>query len=249
MKIIKIPTWYYKQFDADYSLKHPTLGYGSWHSESLDINLSKTAFVVMHAWNPFEYENNTGCYRAVEYLPRAKKILETTLPSLLSALRKNKLKIYHIVDEKHTKFTSLPNPIKDEVILNLETFKKNNVFPGKHNLSDCNKFKRQPMLIKSNEPLLYNGEELHRLCLKDGINHLIYSGFALNWCLQYSPGNMNEMSDRGFMCSTFKETITAVENKESIINEGHKEYALWLTSIKNGFIYSLPEFLSALEHS
>ncbi|MBN2851279.1 MAG: hypothetical protein JXQ23_00925 [Clostridia bacterium] len=249
MRIIKVPTAYYSQFSADYSLRYPAEGYGGWKKEKLDLNLSKTGFVVMHAWNPYSYDEYKGWYQAVEYLPRAKEILETTLPQLLETLRKHQLKIYHIVDEKHIPFTKLANPGKDDVIISLEAFKSKYVFPGEENEPACKNVIRNPMLVGENESMLYNGEELHELCLKDGINHLIYSGFAINFCLQYSPGNMNEMCNRGFMCSCIKETVTAVENKESIIGEQNKQYGLWLTSIKNGFVYNLEELITALENS
>jgi nicotinamidase-related amidase len=246
MTVINVPTWYYQQFNADYTLAHPAKGYGGWKKQSLPLNLSKTGFVVMHAWDPYNYEQYKGWYKAVEYLPRARKLLDTTFPLLLESLREQNCHIYHVVDEKPLPITSLPQPEKDDIYHELVQFKQEQVFPGKENISDCNKVVRKGMLINENESAVYNSEQLHKCCLNDGVNHLIYSGFAINYCLQYSPGNMNEMNNRGFMCSAFKETVTAVENKESIENELHKEYALWLTAVKNGFVYSLTDFLNAL---
>lgn len=246
MKTKKIPTWYYEQFDTNLNLQYPAKGFGGWQKKVLNINLSKTGFVFMHIWNPHSPAKYKGLYNAVEYLPRVKNIVNTSIKPLLKSLRKNNIKIYHIVDEKYINTSNLLAPIKDDVIIELENFKKNFVFPGANNIDNCNNYKRESLLVENDEPTLHNSEELHKLCLKDNINHLIYSGFAINWCLQYSPGNMNEMHDRGFMCSAIKETTTAVENKESVENQLNKQYALWLIAIKHGFIYELNDILAIL---
>ncbi|MCK5811913.1 MAG: hypothetical protein KAG94_03390 [Clostridiales bacterium] len=247
MKTQQIPTEYYQQFDADYSLQYPGEGYGGWQKKSLPINLEKTAIILMHIWDPLKIETYPGSYRAVEYLNRAQSIINNQLPQLLTLCRNNHIKIYHMADEQKTPITKLPIPTKDTVFKQLSSFKNNNVFPGKHNIDDIIKKGRSPLLINALEPIVYNGEQLHKQCLEDGINHLIYVGFAINWCLQFSPGNMNEMSSRGFICSTIKECITAVENKESAKIQGHKEYGLWITALKNGFVYTLADWVDMLE--
>lgn len=247
MKIRQIPTEYYQQFDADYSLKYPGEGYGGWQKQLLPINLEKTAIVLMHAWDPGNIKDYPGSYRAVEHLKRAQEIINNQLPKLLNSCRNNKIKIYHLADEKHISITNLPSPNKDKVYQQLSSFKQESVFPGDHNIDDITKKGRTPLLINDFEPVVYNGEQLHTLCLQDNINHLVYVGFAINWCLQFSPGNMNEMSTRGFICSTIKECVTAVENKQSCKMQKHKLYGLWLTALKNGFVYSLDDWIDMFE--
>lgn len=272
MSIVTIPTWYYKQFDADYSLDVPGEGYGGWMKADLKLNTEKTAFVVMHAWDCGTYEQYPGWYRAVEYIPRANKIAQEIFPELLGSIRKSGMKLYHIAGSEsyckdHNGYIyskeclreltgdkesfKLPNAKSDAVLKELHKFRFENVFYGEHNRVDIEKGQANTSFMKNAKPaegeaIVINGDQLHAVCLKDGINHLIYMGFAINWCLQYSPASMNDMASRGYLCSAVREAVTAVENKESARTEAHKEYGLWATALKNGFVYDLKNILNIL---
>jgi hypothetical protein len=78
------------------------------------------------------------------------------------------------------------------------------------------------------------------------VNHLVYAGFAINWCLLMSPGGMLEMSRRGIMCSALRQAVTAVENKETARHELAKEIGLWRVALAFGFIFNVDDFVSAI---
>ncbi|MGI6561350.1 MAG: hypothetical protein ACOX3Q_02140 [Clostridia bacterium] len=272
MSIVTVPAWYYRQFDADYSRDIPGEGYGGWMKADLKLNTDKTAFVVMHAWDCGTYEEHPGWYRAVEYIPRANKIAREIFPGLLSAIRNAGMKLYHVAgSESHCKgfpgfeyakqclkeYTQgkesfkMPYAERDAVSDELRKFRFENVFVGLHNKADIERGQAKATFMKEampadNEPIALDGDQLQAVCLKDGINHLIYMGFAINWCLQYSPASMNDMANRGFLCSAIREAVTAVENKESARTERHKEYGLWVTALKNGFVYDLKDIQNML---
>jgi hypothetical protein len=96
------------------------------------------------------------------------------------------------------------------------------------------------------EPIAENGRQLAAECQREGINHLIYAGFAINWCLLLSPGGMAEMSRYGLLCSAIRQAVTAVENRESARGELHKEEGLWRTSLSFGFVYNFQDIIAAL---
>jgi hypothetical protein len=89
--------------------------------------------------------------------------------------------------------------------------------------------------------------QLFALCHKADINHLIYMGFALNWCMLLSPGGMWDMQARGFLCSVFRQATTAVENKETARQELCKEIGLWRVALAFGFVFDVDDFLNALQ--
>ena len=91
--------------------------------------------------------------------------------------------------------------------------------------------------------------QLFALCRAAGVNHLVYAGFAMNWCLLMSPGGMLDMSRRGVLCSAFRQAVTAVENRESARSEGHKEEGLWRVSLAFGFVFDVDDFVAALERT
>ena len=82
--------------------------------------------------------------------------------------------------------------------------------------------------------LAEDAHQLFALCKASGINHLIYSGFAINWCLLMSPGGMVDMSRHGVMCSAIRQAVTAVENKQTARTELNKELALMSAAISEG---------------
>ncbi|MHB8865809.1 MAG: hypothetical protein ACYC6N_25805, partial [Pirellulaceae bacterium] len=78
------------------------------------------------------------------------------------------------------------------------------------------------------------------------INHLVYFGFAINWCLLMSPGGMLEMSRHGVMCSAIRQATTAVESRESARQQWAKELGLWRVALAWGFVFDVDDLVAAL---
>jgi hypothetical protein len=78
------------------------------------------------------------------------------------------------------------------------------------------------------------------------VDHLVYVGFAVNWCLLMSPGGMVDMERHGLLCSTVPEAVTAVENRETARDEREKQQALWRVALAFGFVFGLDDLLAAL---
>jgi len=268
-------TLYYQHHDADHSLDVPAEAYGGWKTGEVDIDLSRTALVVMHAWDPGTLETHAAWWRTVEYLPRAKKILEEVFPPLLAAVRNSTMKVFHVWSGREKCYTSsiehraldighrtldidvrgtpsqTRSPIPDP--RSLTTWRSDHVFVGRHNLDEVNRclddLDIAPQAMPNpGEDIAINGEQLHTLCLEHGIDHLIYIGFAINWCLLMSPGGMVDMSRYGIICSTIPEAVTAVENKETAREEREKQQALWRVSLEFGFVFPLRESLAVINN-
>jgi nicotinamidase-related amidase len=265
---VTLPTWHYQQFDADLSRPVPGEGYGGWKRSDLPLAPDRTALAVMHAWDTGTPEAYPGWYRAVEYLPRAQRILREVFPALLAGARASGLKVYHVVSDRrcvqdHPGYLSTAALLagartaatekadRDEVWNELSRFRESGVFPGAHNQPDIREGFRRIGFPKEAEPapgesIASDEAELFALCRRDGVNHLVYCGFAINWCLLMSSGGMLDMFRHGVMCSAVRDAVTAVENRESAAAESHKEEALWRTSLMFGFAYDSADLLKAL---
>ncbi len=268
-----VTTSYYQQFDADFTLPYPGEGYGGWKKADLPIDTDKTALVVMHAWDAGTREQFPGWHRAVEYIPRAYGIADGVLKDLLAAARAHGFKIYHVVGDTVTDGTyyadlpgykraaeladkpvpALPQIPADRTLLARNAFKADCSFPGRHNQADVDRGFGRIGFIPSvkptdSEPIAKNGDQLFAVAEADGVNHLIYTGFAINYCLQYSPAGMADMSRRGFACSAIRQAVTAVERKESVRREEHKETALWLTAMMFGFVYDADDIINMIKN-
>lgn len=265
--LLPVTAAYYQQFDADYTRAVPAEGFGGWKQADLSLSRSRTAVVVMHAWDTGRADAFPGWHRCVEYHPRADAICREVLPPLLAAVRKAGLPLFHVTSSSrycadepgYRRACALAGPDPEPppripscaVLDRLRAFKAEHAFVGGHNAGDVNAgFSRLdfPPAVRplGDEGVAENTHQLFALCQAQGINHLIYAGFAINWCLMFSPGGMVDMSRRGFLCSAFRQAVTAVENKASARDELGKEMALWRIAVAFGFVFNVDAFIRAL---
>ena len=258
---------FYQQFDADMTREVPGEGYGGWQEDTIALDPAHTAVVVMHAWASGTPAQYPGWYRAVEYIPREQKICREVFPPLLAAVRQSALRLYHVVGggkyyeacpgyARAKALTPPPPPapprLKSDPALDaLRQMRGRRVFVGEHNVPDVNAgFAKldfdEHARPRDDEYVCENAEQLAAVCLADGVNHLVYCGFAINWCLLMSPGGMLDMSRRGAMCSALRQATTAVENRETARFELNKAEALWRVALAFGFVFDVDEFVRAL---
>lgn len=267
MSNLRVPANYYCNFDADYALDVPAEGYGGWQKEDIEINPDSTAVVVMHAWDCGTYEKYPGWHRAAEWIPRAQKICREVFPPLLSAVRQSGLKLLHVASsasycseypgyKRALELSGAPSqPVqrieRDHCLEKLYDFKMRRSFCGMHNRSDIEKgFKNLDFAVEAlpqgDEGIAVTSDQLLALCTDSGVNHLIYAGFAINWCLFSSPGGMVDMQRRGFMCSALRQAVTAVENRETAGQELCKEIALWRVGMDFGFVFDVEDIIRSI---
>ncbi|MEZ4837166.1 MAG: hypothetical protein R2873_35075 [Caldilineaceae bacterium] len=173
----------------------------------LPIDTDHTAVVVMHAWNHGSRADFPGWYRAVEYIPRSNAILRDVFPPLLNAVRAAGITLFHVVGGgdyyRHLPgyrravalaedAPALPRVPADSSLAALRDFRAKNVFVGEHNQPDVDRGFAALDFPDTARPLEHEGiaEDAHQLtalCRDAGVNHLIYAGFAVNWCSPRRP--------------------------------------------------------------
>lgn len=263
---------YYQQFDADLSRAVPGEAYGGWRQAPLEVSLDHTGVVLMHAWDTGSAAAYPGWYRAVEYLPRAEEITRTVLPPLLRAVRASPMPLFHVVGggryyqeqpgyrRARELAARLPDAAGvrgtagievDESLSRLRAFRAEHVFPGAHNVPDIERGTAALGFAPGTAPVGDEGvaedsRQLLALCRDAGVNHLLYAGFALNWCLLRSPGGMSELSGCGVMCSALRQAVTSVENRETARSQAAHQLALWQVALAFGFVFEVDDLIAAL---
>lgn len=269
MSPLKMPGWLYQQFDADFAKDVPAEGYGGWKKAELPFDRERSALIVMHAWDCGTREQFPGWHRAVEYIPRSYDICERVFPDLLASARGSGLKVFHVVRPNSAYYRELPGykraaalaggeelervsrASRDPVFDQLQRIRFENAFPGPHNQPDITAgqakldFPAQARPLDS-EGVAESSIQLHALCSEEGINHLVYAGFAINGCLLTSPGGMVDMQRRGYICSAIRQAVTAIECKETAREQTAKEIALWQVALLYGFVYDADDFIRVL---
>ncbi len=223
----------------------------------------------MHAWDCGTPEQFPGWHRAVEYIPRANRILAEVFPSLLRIVRSSPMEVIHVVSDARPYFERYPGwrrmqdiageaPEAPEQITadpgleRLREFRNDHVFVGPGNREDVQRgfaaMRDFPPQVRpeGEELIAATSHQLFAVCKERSISHLVYTGFAINWCLLLSPGGMADLSRRGVMCSAIRQAVTAVENRETARQELCKDIALWRVALAFGFVYDVDDFTEAL---
>ena len=156
-----------------------------------------------------------------------------------------------LIKGKLPKEKKLRRAAPDAAYKTLAAFRAAHVHPGTENEADIAAAGKIRDIHPAARPLpgeymVTQSGQLQAVCALHGINHLIYAGFAVNYCILMSPGGMLDMSRRGFLCSVVREATTAVENDFSARDETAKRLALWNTALSFGFVYDQADLEKAL---
>jgi nicotinamidase-related amidase len=95
------------------------------------------------------------------------------------------------------------------------------------------------------EYVIANAEQLQALCAKKKFLHLIYAGFATNWCVLQRDYGMIKMSERGYNCLLIRDATEGVEYPDTLEQKWAREIAIRETEQRYGFSISSEDFLGA----
>jgi len=274
-RILKLSGEYYRHYPFDFSKERiGAIGFKGWgESVPIEVPAEETALVAMHIWNvgfhpnlPFSSEGKAGpVMEMLEWASRSIPIIKTEIPPILKAARDAKIPVIHVASDEHyaNKYPGYQRTLDiagNEPLGLPKSYRYDEIKPPddiKDNLLFSEKFKESlkyytpnfdfPDLAKplDSEYVAFTTHQLNEVLRKHGIWNLIYIGFAINWCLWFSPCGMVDMSRLGYRCSCIKEAVTAVESKESAMGELHKQEALWRTSLMFGYVHSAGDFIGA----
>ncbi len=254
----------YRQFDANHDALVPEASYAGWEDITFDFDAHRIGVVVMHAWDVGTREQFPGWWNCCGEIPRTYKVCETLMPPLLKAIRATSLPLFHVVGggeyfketpgyKKAAALAGSDEPAAEQVIKDgryfaTRRFTSDRSFPGAHNLEDIKKGSPALNFASQTRPLdhelvVKDGRQLLAVCKAAGVNHLIYTGFNIDWCLLMSPGGMIDMWKHGVICSAIREAVTAVESKESAPTLMAKKIGLWRVSVQGGFIFKAADFV------
>ena len=90
-----------------------------------------------------------------------------------------------------------------------------------------------------------DGDQLHSLLRKKRILHLLYAGFATNWCVTNKNYGMRAMSTRGYNVLLLRDATTAVEAHDTFGDETMKKIAIRTAEMMTGFSTTCAGILEA----
>ena len=99
--------------------------------------------------------------------------------------------------------------------------------------------------IGDDDFLLETGTQLHELCRERGILHLVYAGFATNWCILNRDYGMRAMARYGYNLILLRDATMGVEFPDTVDECFATELAIREVETQLGFSASKGDFLAA----
>ena len=99
------------------------------------------------------------------------------------------------------------------------------------------------------EPILHTGPELHRLLAERRILHLIYAGFATNWCVMHRDYGILAMERRGYNIVLVRDATTGVEFHDTVDTLTATEIAIREFETKHAWSTTVEAFQKAVREA
>jgi nicotinamidase-related amidase len=96
------------------------------------------------------------------------------------------------------------------------------------------------------EPVVANGEELHRYCKEKELLHLVYFGFNTNYCIVLNDYGTVHMSNRGYSVILLRDCTTGMESFETLPQLGQTRTIIQHLEMSKRFTLTAPELIAAL---
>lgn len=102
-------------------------------------------------------------------------------------------------------------------------------------------------LILSSSNLLYNTKEFDKYLKKHDITTLLYTGYAVNWCIINKPMSLMRMSELGYDTILVRDATIAFETPESLSGEWAYKMAIYMVESLWGRTTTVDDLRAALE--
>ena len=89
------------------------------------------------------------------------------------------------------------------------------------------------------------GQQLHDLCQERGILHLLFAGFATNWCILGRDYGIRAMRGRGYNTILVRDATEGVEFPDTLTARWATELAVREVEQVHGFSTSMADFYAA----
>lgn len=223
-----------------------------------NLPVQEIALVLVDCWPGFPNES----YRA-----RSEKICKTKIKPVLEKCREIGIAVVHAPDrttaENYPAFRYRPEPSAVSAMQDEKASKKKD-WPDKAKFYVPNKVSDEPRLKEwwdennpdcfkidpSLEPaaddvVVASGEELQLFCRKKRIRHLVYVGFATNFCVLNKDYGVRPMSKRGYNIVLVRDATSAVESSETVDELWATRASIFSVEINVGVTVTAQTFLHA----
>jgi nicotinamidase-related amidase len=242
MSELTFPVRYYRIHPYGVGMAQPAKAFLGYAEKRITVPLAEAALVLVHHWNEGFPEGlspwleHPECNGYLEYVTRARPIIEEHVVPLLADARRAGLTVVHLVSgpyaEKYPQYQATkelagpePEPEPGSVRTDWMRERAEECYgPGfwEHHppTTDTSQPRHRdiPECVRPlpDEIMAANGRQLNRVLRERGIWTLLYTGFLTNVCLTHSPGAMIDMINRGYRCVVLRDCTTSGEQADTV---------------------------------
>ena len=223
----------------------------------LALPIDQTAFVLVDVWNIHFIES---------WLERAKRVTREAIVPALDAARRIGLTIIHApCPEVASQFPHLARHAPPEQVApatwpppefrhregDSAAFRGPRDQPpgtGAHWSALAPRLGMSPEItVLETDEVIATGQQLHVLLKERRILHLIYCGFATNWCVMHRDYGVRAMGRRGYNIILLRDATTGVEYPDTLASLMVTEGAIREIENQVGFTAANAAFIAACE--
>jgi nicotinamidase-related amidase len=217
---------------------------------SMPLPVEQTALVLVDLWDNRFIES---------WLERAERVTKEAVVPVLAAARRIGLTVVHapsppvaeLFEQLKRHVPPVPGEVSDWPPAEFRSRQgQYAVFRGPRaqppGIPSIDRLGMSPHIeVLAEEFVVATGEQLHALVRERGILHLVYAGFATNWCILNRDYGMRAMARRGYNLILLREATAGVEFPDTVEAELATEMAVREVEQQLGFSAANGDFLTA----
>ncbi len=228
--------------------------------EDIELKAGQTALVVMHCWNigcsdgPDIEDNYWVGMGFPEVHRESVRIMENFIRPAMDAARKARIMVCHVESStiKDNRERKGRNPIPGKLEAEARNWRERIAWRSHgrsyETMSPLRGMDRASIAkAEPGEPLVYSTRDLHNLLRSEGVNSLIYCGFATDMCILRSPGGVEEMADLNYRLFLLRDATLGVEFPDTIDERLSTRWGIRFFESHFGDSLETDDFISACE--
>jgi nicotinamidase-related amidase len=237
-----------------------------YETELVELDPAHTAFIGMHCWDigceggPNIDANFCVGMGYYETFREAERIMKECIRPAMDAARKARVLVCHV--ESPTIGVKHPEAQQDLDPVSAPSKPQPPVVPGwREHITARSHGKDYParspyarmdrakiVAPQPGEPFVYQTGQFDRILRRQGIQNLIYSGFATDMCILRSPGGIEPMAPLGYRIFLMRDATVGVECPDTFAERLATRWAIRYFETHYGDTITSDDFLRACEN-
>jgi len=227
--------------------------------EVMDLPVEKTAFIGMHCWNigcpdgpPVATDHCVGMGWP-QAAAEACRIMHEVIRPAMDAARSIRMPVCHVeadwMDAEYPKIPSRRNrETTRQLVPRQQAMLDRAHGPAYMTRSPLAEMRRAAVVSpQGDEPMLFYSDTLDAYLQAQGIETLIYTGFAADMCVLNAEGGAHPMLARGYRCVLVRDGTVGVERPDTFDERLATRYGIHIFEWKVGYSTTLEDLLSAVD--